>query len=1201
MEAPPVPRSIGGSLSSLSEMSHLSSSRDDFAKTNATKRAQYGVFQASESSSRGLSKLAVIGVAAVLLLLNLLKGFGSSPGSGDLRASNDVVSEISALRRESKELRAQFDSIHQQFTDLKGVSKLTSNYEALEKGLSSFAAASTERQLAFEHKLDTFEKFIHDRNIATKSLFDELTIEMKKAVGSAYEGFVQEALNFERSVETNRKERNSDIRSLAADISFLSTELRHLKQQSPQSAHVETEPVYMRNHASGSRIVNDQYMRDAAMESMEAPQPASWPILRSDRLRQEIPPLQRYQHAQGSVPSTQQPLMTEVPSSHPNERSKIFKVSEQSAGSDWLAKLQDAFVKFKSKSDDMSKKQEPSTVKHSETIQNVTEDETKRESFWNKMWSSAIGKGWNRPHPDQANANLPRGLKLSGADRSSKAVETQSKHSTSDKSSGSRFTDGFRLRWLSDNADHVAEKVEPTVWTESGFLDNTTLWLLKFAHVTNFLDCGDCGHLLTHHAVISRLSPLALAERHSRTSTAVAGQPAPVSFPSGPSALQEPASRIPIRSGVSKPQMNAFHKSIVVEPQPPAPAPNKASIPQPLIATNITVAQPQLEVQQTSVPSIQIPIVPETAPSPPTITKTAIPRLPDVALVPIMESNKGSEMRQRKTMEPPKVNFEDTDEISKHQKPNKAVFETNTSISASVNQMKPPHPEQFPSILAFYVTNWCISAAFCVWMGWKTGFPGQYMLKGPTCDTYDWICIWACVFGMVYALISYWTAKLPEKRFLSLALFLCLGMAIGSYIIMIFRLDPAIVDPFRGTLNHPIRFIEWMCCCPLLIQIIFVITKTRRNVSYVRLANFLMDLTGFFGAIFPRPWADISLVVSQGLFMYIIINLWIVYTDAIDGKTECRFPTRSLKIVRVTTMIAWWTFTTTYLIYCGGILTHDQFEAGMIGADIFAKVILVTIETSLMFCSSVVDKSLFRYYSVAKTLILTNASIEQVQTFAVEKVEQVNNTLNALVEELDAEVAETDAILARLIPEDVIQQIKSGQDTGAREFEAVTVFFSDIASFTVLSSRTEPKDMIKMLERLWQQYDAIARKWGIYKIETIGDAFFGVAGCPTETPDHAERAVQFSLDIMAMIKDFRTEAGPVTAGILGETNPHYTVVGDTATVASRMEATSKPGRIHINETTYSMVKDLGKFRFSGPEPIEIKGVTTLAYFVDDRI
>jgi hypothetical protein len=35
----------------------------------------------------------------------------------------------------------------------------------------------------------------------------------------------------------------------------------------------------------------------------------------------------------------------------------------------------------------------------------------------------------------------------------------------------------------------------------------------------------------------------------------------------------------------------------------------------------------------------------------------------------------------------------------------------------------------------------------------------------------------------------------------------------------------------------------------------------------------------------------------------------------------------------------------------------------------------------------------------------------------------------------------------------VLEQIKSGKGAQAEEYESVTVFFSDIANFTVLSSR----------------------------------------------------------------------------------------------------------------------------------------------------
>ena len=141
--------------------------------------------------------------------------------------------------------------------------------------------------------------------------------------------------------------------------------------------------------------------------------------------------------------------------------------------------------------------------------------------------------------------------------------------------------------------------------------------------------------------------------------------------------------------------------------------------------------------------------------------------------------------------------------------------------------------------------------------------------------------------------------------------------------------------------------------------------------------------------------------------------------------------------------------------------------------------------------------------------------------------------------------------------------------------------------------------MLNTLNSLWIEYDAIARKWGIYKVETIGDAYLGVAGCPEKVPDHAYRACNFSLDIINMVKTFKTtmgdpiqiriglNSGPITAGILGELNPHWCIVGDTVNTASRMESTSKAMMIHISESVYNQVKNKNLV-LSEPEVMNVK-------------
>ena len=58
----------------------------------------------------------------------------------------------------------------------------------------------------------------------------------------------------------------------------------------------------------------------------------------------------------------------------------------------------------------------------------------------------------------------------------------------------------------------------------------------------------------------------------------------------------------------------------------------------------------------------------------------------------------------------------------------------------------------------------------------------------------------------------------------------------------------------------------------------------------------------------------------------------------------------------------------------------------------------------------------------------------------------------------------------------------------------VTVLYSDIVGYTVLSARLHPADLIRLLDRLYRSFDAHLDSLGLYKVETIGDAFVVLGG-----------------------------------------------------------------------------------------------------------
>jgi class 3 adenylate cyclase len=74
------------------------------------------------------------------------------------------------------------------------------------------------------------------------------------------------------------------------------------------------------------------------------------------------------------------------------------------------------------------------------------------------------------------------------------------------------------------------------------------------------------------------------------------------------------------------------------------------------------------------------------------------------------------------------------------------------------------------------------------------------------------------------------------------------------------------------------------------------------------------------------------------------------------------------------------------------------------------------------------------------------------------------------------------------------------------------VLFADISGFTAWSSLRDPAQVFTLLESIYSSFDAVARKRGVFKVETVGDSYVAVTGLPDPQEDHAIIMSRFARD-----------------------------------------------------------------------------------------
>ena len=194
--------------------------------------------------------------------------------------------------------------------------------------------------------------------------------------------------------------------------------------------------------------------------------------------------------------------------------------------------------------------------------------------------------------------------------------------------------------------------------------------------------------------------------------------------------------------------------------------------------------------------------------------------------------------------------------------------------------------------------------------------------------------------------------------------------------------------------------------------------------------------------------------------------------------------------------------------------------------------------------------------------------------------------------------------IQKYLPGNLTEKILARRGKTEGERKQVTVMFTDMKNFTPFVEKIGPEEAYSTMD---QVFEILIRK--VYEYEgtvnkMTGDGIMALFGAPIALEDHAQRACYAALAIQEALVDYGEKvkkkfgvdfkmriglnSGLVLIGSVGnDLRMEYTTIGDTTTLASRMESIAKPGTILVSKATYRLVKEY--FQFSPLGLVVVKG------------
>jgi class 3 adenylate cyclase/CHASE2 domain-containing sensor protein len=220
-------------------------------------------------------------------------------------------------------------------------------------------------------------------------------------------------------------------------------------------------------------------------------------------------------------------------------------------------------------------------------------------------------------------------------------------------------------------------------------------------------------------------------------------------------------------------------------------------------------------------------------------------------------------------------------------------------------------------------------------------------------------------------------------------------------------------------------------------------------------------------------------------------------------------------------------------------------------------------------------------------------------------------------------------VFSKYVPRAVVERMTQNPELvklGGQQ-RIVTSLFSDIASFTTISEKMEPTELVEFLNDYLGRMNEMLFSFGATIDKYEGDAIIAFFNAPLDVVDHEAKAMRAAIEMRRITSEVSSEwserlgrelvtrvginTGPAVVGNMGsEGRFDYTAIGDTINLASRLEGTNKFYNtiLMASEMTVArggddlIVRPVDRVRVKGKaEPILLYEIVGVRGHVDESI